>query len=41
VGSLEAQVLASARKLAELGVAHDELPAPPQVELAPRQPQDG
>lgn len=39
IGSLEARVLVSARKLAELGVSDDELPAPPQVELAPRQPQ--
>jgi DNA recombination protein RmuC len=39
VGSLEARVLVSARKLAEMGVSDDELPAPPQVELAPRQPQ--
>lgn len=39
IGSLEARVLVSARKLAELGVSDDELRAPPQVELAPRQPQ--
>lgn len=39
VGSVESRVLVSARKLAELGVTGDELPTPPQVELAPRQPQ--
>ncbi|MFI6821800.1 DNA recombination protein RmuC [Micromonospora sp. NPDC050187] len=39
VGSLEARVLVSARKLAELGVSDRELPVPSQVELAPRQPQ--
>ncbi|MEV0002417.1 DNA recombination protein RmuC [Micromonospora sp. NPDC050980] len=39
VGSLESRVLVSARKLAEMGVSGDELPAPAQVELAPRQPQ--
>ncbi|QLQ39301.1 DNA recombination protein RmuC [Micromonospora robiginosa] len=39
VGSLESRVLVSARKLAELGVSGDELAAPAQVELAPRQPQ--
>jgi len=36
VGSLEARVLVSARRLAELGVSGDELPAPGQVEVAPR-----
>ncbi|SIR38228.1 DNA recombination protein RmuC [Micromonospora avicenniae] len=39
VGSLEARVLVSARKLAELGVSDRDLEAPAQVELAPRQPQ--
>ncbi|GAB1643066.1 DNA recombination protein RmuC [Krasilnikovia sp. MM14-A1259] len=39
VGSLEARVLVSARKLAELGVSDTELAAPAQVEVAPRQPQ--
>jgi DNA recombination protein RmuC len=38
IGSLEARVLVSARKLAELGVSDDELPTPPQVELNPRSP---
>ncbi len=37
VGSLEARVLVSARKLAELGVSGDELETPAQVETAPRQ----
>ncbi|GAA3448295.1 DNA recombination protein RmuC [Dactylosporangium matsuzakiense] len=37
VGSLEARVLVTARKLAELGVSGDELAVPPQVEGAPRQ----
>ncbi|MFI1192086.1 DNA recombination protein RmuC [Micromonospora sp. NPDC020750] len=39
VGSLEARVLVSARKLAELGVSDQELAVPAQVEVAPRQPQ--
>jgi DNA recombination protein RmuC len=39
IGSLEARVLVSARKLAELGVADQELPVAPQVELAARIPQ--
>jgi DNA recombination protein RmuC len=36
VGSLEARVLVSARKLAELGVSDDELVAPAQLEVTPR-----
>jgi DNA recombination protein RmuC len=32
-------VLVSARKLAEMGVSDRDLTPPPQVELAPRQPQ--
>ena len=39
VGSLEARVLVSARKLAEMGVSGEDLLTPAQVELAPRQPQ--
>jgi DNA recombination protein RmuC len=39
VGSLESRVLVSARKLAEMGVSDDEIAVPPQVEVAPRQPQ--
>ena len=39
VGSLESRVLVSARKLAEMGLSREELPTPPQVEVAPRQPQ--
>jgi DNA recombination protein RmuC len=39
VGSLESRVLVSARKLAEMGLSDDELPAPAQVEVTPRQPQ--
>jgi DNA recombination protein RmuC len=38
VGSFEARVLVSARRLAELGVSADELPVPAQVEIAPREP---
>ncbi|MDG4767814.1 DNA recombination protein RmuC [Solwaraspora sp. WMMD406] len=39
VGSLEARVLVSARKLADLGVSDTELVTPAQVEVAPRQAQ--
>lgn len=39
VGSLESRVLVSARKMAEMGVSDHELAVPPQVEVAPRQPQ--
>lgn len=38
VGSLEARVLVSARKLAEMGVSHEALPTPEQLEAIPRQP---
>ena len=37
VGSLEARVLVSARKLAELGVSGDDIETPAQVEITPRQ----
>jgi DNA recombination protein RmuC len=36
IGSLEARVLVSARRLADLGVSADALPEPGQVEVAPR-----
>jgi DNA recombination protein RmuC len=36
VGSLEARVLVSARRLADLGVSADDLVTPGQVEIAPR-----
>ncbi len=32
-------MLVSARKLADLGVSGDQLETPPQIEIAPRQPQ--
>jgi DNA recombination protein RmuC len=38
VGSLEARVLVSARRLSELEVTSDELPGPQPVEVAPRTP---
>jgi DNA recombination protein RmuC len=37
IGSLEARVLVSARRLGDLGVSSDELSAPGQVEVTPRQ----
>jgi DNA recombination protein RmuC len=39
VGSLEARVLVSARRLAELGVSDESLSAPAQLEVTARQPQ--
>lgn len=39
VGSLEQRVLVSARRLAEMGVAEDDLPTLEPIELTPRQPQ--
>ena len=36
VGSMEARVLVSARRLAELGVSGEELAVPAQIEVAPR-----
>jgi DNA recombination protein RmuC len=39
MGSLEARVLVSARRLAELGVSDEELTTPAQLEVAPRVPQ--
>lgn len=39
VGSLEARVLVSARRLGDLGVSPDELTTPAQVEVTPRQVQ--
>jgi DNA recombination protein RmuC len=37
IGSLESRVLVSARRLGDLGVSADDLEAPDQVEVAPRQ----
>jgi DNA recombination protein RmuC len=37
VGSLEARVLVSARRLGDLGVSPDDLPEPGQIEVTPRQ----
>jgi DNA recombination protein RmuC len=37
VGSLEARVLVSARRLGDLGISAEDLTAPGQVEVTPRQ----
>jgi DNA recombination protein RmuC len=36
IGSMEARVLVSARRLADLGVSAEELPTPAQIEVTPR-----
>jgi DNA recombination protein RmuC len=37
VGSLEARVLVSARKFADLGISDEDIPPPDQIDQTPRQ----